>query len=49
MKLKLYKAKSWLMAASVLSVCMLLLNTALLAQDDSTAVAENQHPPKSNL
>jgi hypothetical protein len=40
MKLILYKAKSWLRAASILSICMLLLNTTLAAQDDSTAVAE---------
>jgi hypothetical protein len=40
MKLILYKTKSWLRAASILSVCMLLLNTTLLAQDDSTAIAE---------
>jgi hypothetical protein len=47
MKLKIYKkAKSWLRAASILSVCMLLLNTALLAQDDSTAVAEKTAPAK---
>ena len=47
MKLKIYKkAISWLRAASLLSVCMLLLNTALLAQDDSTAVAEKPAPAK---
>jgi Membrane bound beta barrel domain (DUF5777) len=47
MKLKIYKkAKSWLRAASILSVYMLLLNTVLLAQDDSTAVAEKPAPAK---
>ncbi len=41
MKLTIYKdAKSWLRAASILFICMLLLNTGLLAQNDSTAVAE---------
>ena len=45
MKHILYKAKSWLMAASIISVC-LLLNTVLLAQDDSTAVAEKIAPTK---
>ena len=45
MKHILYKAKSWLMAASIISVC-LLLNTVLLAQDDSTAVAEKTAPTK---
>src|SRR6185436_2613851 len=46
MKLKYKKTKSWLRAASILSVCMLLLNTVLLAQDDSTAVAEKTAPAK---
>ena len=47
MKLKTYKkAKSWLRAASILSVCMLLLTTVSLAQDDSTAVAEKTAPAK---
>jgi hypothetical protein len=46
MKLKIYKiAKSWLRVASILSVCMLLLNTVLLAQEDSTAVAEETTAP----
>ena len=48
MKLKIYKkAKSWLRAASILSVCILLLNTVLLAQDDSTAVTEKTAPAKA--
>ena len=33
------------MAASILSVCMLLLNTVLLAQEDSTVVAEETAAP----
>lgn len=45
MKLKLYKAKSWLMAATLLPVCMLLLNTVLQAQNDSTAVTEEATTP----
>ena len=40
MKRILYKNRSWLMAASLLSVCLLLLNTVLPAQNDSTAVTE---------
>jgi hypothetical protein len=41
MKLKIYeKAKSWLRAAPILSMCMLLLDTDLIAQDDSTTVSE---------
>jgi Membrane bound beta barrel domain (DUF5777) len=40
MKHILYKVKSWLRVASVLSVCMLLLNTVLTAQEDSAAVSE---------
>ena len=45
MKLILYKAKSWLMAATLLSVFFLLLNTVLLAQNDSTAVTEKATAP----
>ncbi|HMK25111.1 MAG TPA: DUF5777 family beta-barrel protein [Chitinophagaceae bacterium] len=48
MKLKIYrKTKSWLRAASILPVCMLLLNTVLLGQDDSTAVTEKSAPAKT--
>ncbi len=45
MKLILYKAKSWLKAATLLPVCLLLLNTALLAQSDSAAVTTEQATP----
>ncbi len=45
MKLILYKTKRWLMAASLLSVCLLLLSTVLLAQNDSTAVTEDPAAP----
>ena len=46
MKLKIYKkAKSWLRAASILSVCM-LLNSGLKAQNDSAAVAVEKATPK---
>ena len=46
MKFKIYKkVKSWLSAATLLSVCMLLLNTGLLAQNDSTAVGEEPTAP----
>ncbi len=45
MKLILYKAKSWLMAATLLSVCLLLLTTVLLAQNDSTSVSEGVTAP----
>jgi hypothetical protein len=45
MKLILYKAKSWLMTATLLPVCLLLLNTALPAQNDSTAVTEELAAP----
>jgi hypothetical protein len=45
MKLILYKTKRWLMAASMLSVCLLLLNTVLLAQNDSTAITEEPAAP----
>jgi Membrane bound beta barrel domain (DUF5777) len=49
MKLKIYKkAKSWLRAASLVSVCMMLLNTTLPAQNDSTAVTgESDAPAKA--
>lgn len=41
MKLELHKkAKNWLKAVSLLSLCMLLLNTVLLAQDESKAVTK---------
>lgn len=47
MKLILYnKAKSWLMAATMLSICLLLLNTASLAQNDSMTIAEKPAPAK---
>ncbi len=45
MKLLLNKAKSWWMAATLFSVCLLLLNTGLLAQDDSTAVTSEPAAP----
>ena len=45
MKLILYKAKNWLMTASSLFVCLLILNTTLQAQDDSTAVTEEPVAP----
>src|ERR1043165_8292900 len=45
MKLKYKKAKSWLRVASLLSLCMLLLNTVLLAQDKSKA--ETKKPAAS--
>ena len=45
MKLILYKAKSWLMAAILLSVFFLLPNTVLLAQNDSTAVTKEAAVP----
>lgn len=35
-----YKVKSWLRAVSMLSVCLLLLNTVLLAQDEKADVPE---------
>ena len=40
MKLIIYKTKGWLKAVSTLSVCLLLMNTFLLAQVDSTVVKE---------
>lgn len=48
MKHILYKAKSWLKAASMLSVCILLMNIDMLAQEDSTAVAEETAEPAKN-
>jgi hypothetical protein len=46
MKLILYKAKSWFTAASMISFCLLLLNSGLLAQNDSTAAVEQTAPAK---
>lgn len=46
MKLIVYKSKSWLRAVSMLSVCLLFLNTSLLAQNDSIAVKETTVPTK---
>ncbi len=40
MKLIIYKAKNWLMPSLLLSLCILLLNTVLLAQNDSVATEE---------
>ena len=45
MKLLIYKVKRWLIAATLLSVCLLLQNTVLLAQNDSTAVTEEPATP----
>ncbi len=46
MKLIIYKTKGWLKAVSTLSVCLLLLNTFILAQDDSIVVKETAAPAK---
>jgi hypothetical protein len=40
-----YKAKSWLMAATLLSSCLLLLNTLLQAQDVTKEVTEKPAAP----
>lgn len=46
MKLKIYKeAKSWFREPFMLFVCLLLLNTALQAQDDSTIADEKSEAP----
>jgi Membrane bound beta barrel domain (DUF5777) len=46
MKLIIYKAKSWFMAATLLSICLLMLNTFLLAQEgDSTVVSVEPAAP----
>lgn len=46
MKLILYKTKCWLTGAAMLSACLLLLNTRLVAQDDKTPVNEKAAPIK---